>query len=250
MTYNNIVTGDNHIFKTLLPNILLSKSLKGLYSFASLANTNCQKHNDVDVYTDFILLPLGIHHKNIWPLCVRVNDCLILINGELSEPKGSDHWKEFIDLGEKHIGKMEQKDGKLSSIIQVIITNEDLDLETSYTKVIPWGKLLQELSYDHKDEYSFKVIKEKYTLAMGDYEAERQEEDLSYDVIRSMCRIHKTRIFILFKGGTPVLTMAAKSTLREKRYKYIISDNPLLANEEKESLIRGDVFLMITNKRT
>ncbi|QNO15615.1 hypothetical protein HYG86_12945 [Alkalicella caledoniensis] len=249
MPYKNIVTGDGYIFKTLLPSILLRKNLKGVYSLATLANTSCQKHNDVDVYTDFTLLPLGLHHKNIWPLCIRINDCLIFINGELAEPKGSDHWRDFVQQGEKYINELKQKDSKISSVRQIIIANEDLETETMYTKIIPWSKILQEFSFDHKDDHAYKEIKEKYTLAVGDYEDDREEEDLSFDVIKSMCRIHKDRICVLFKGGTPALTMAGQTTLRTRRYKYIISDDPLLANKERENLVRGDVFLMITSKK-
>ncbi len=249
MPYSNIVTGDDHIFKTLLPNILLTRAMKGIYSLTAITNTKCQKHNDIDVYTDFTLIPLGIHHKNIWPLGIRVNNCFIFVSGDLSEPKGADYWKEFSETGEKYIDELKLKDGKVSSVSQVIITNEEIDVESENTKVVSWSKLLQEFSYDYKDDYAYKFIKERFTLAMGDYEADREEEDLSFDVIKSMCRIHKDRICVLFKGGTPELTMTTPARLRSRRYKYILSDDPLLANKEKDILIRGDVFLMIVNKK-
>ena len=249
MPYYNIVTGDDYIFKTLLPSILLSKNLKGLYSIGDIVKTDIQKHSDIDVYTDFTIVPLGVNHKNIWPLALRINNVLIFLNGELAEPKGADYWKDYIAQGEKYLGELELKDSKLADVKQLIVTNEELEMNTNYTKIISWGKLLQELSYDYRDDYAFKTIKERYTLAVGDYEAEREEDDLSFDVIKSMCRIHKDKLCVLYKGGTPALTMASLPTLMARRYKYIISDDPLLANKETDSLIRGDVFLMIVNKK-
>lgn len=250
MPYTNIVTGDDYVFKTLLPSILMSRNLKGLYTLGSLANITIQKNNDVDVYTDFTLVPLGISHKNIWPLALRMNNTLIFVSGELVEGKGADHWKDYIELGEKYITDLIAKDSKLTQVKQVVITNEELEMDTRYSKIVPWWKLLQELSIDYRDDYAFKAINEKYTLAVGDFEADREEDDLSFDVVKSMCRIHKERICILFKGGTPALTMASLPTLHARRYKYIISDDPLLANKETDTLIRGDVFLMIVNKKS
>lgn len=249
MPYYNIVTGDNYIFKTLLPSILISKNLKGVYTIGKIVKADFQKHSTLDLYTDFTLVPLGVNHKNIWPLALRIDRVLIFLNGELTEPKGADYWRDYIELGEKYIGELEFKDSKLTDVKQLIITNEELDLETKATKIISWGKLLQEFSYDYRDDYAFKTIKERYTLTVGGFEAEREEDDLSLDVIKSMCRIHKDKLCVLFDGGTPALTMASYQSLMTKRYKYIISDNPLLANKEPETLIRGDIFLMIVNKK-
>lgn len=249
MPYYNIVTGDEYIFKTLLPSILLSRNFKGLHSIGSLTSIDVLKHSDIDIYTNFTLVPLGVNHKNIWPLALRVSNVLIFINGELAEPKGADHWQEYVELGEKYIGELILKDVKLEEVKQVIITNEELEMNTKYTKIVSWAKILQELAYEYREDYGFKVIKERYTLAVGDYEAEREEDDLSFDVIKSMCRIHKEKLCVLFKGGTPALTMASLPSLMGRRYKYIISEDPLLANKETDTLIRGDIFLMIVNKK-
>lgn len=249
MPYYNIVTGDKYIFKTLLPSILLRRNFKGMHSIGSLASVDILRYSDIDVYTDFTLVPLGINHKNIWPLALRLSNVLIFINGELTEPKGADYWQQYVELGEKYIGELMLKDAKLEEVIQVIITNEELEMNTKYTKIVSWAKLLQELSYEYREDYAFKIIKERYTLAVGDFEVEREEDDLSFDVIKSMCRIHKEKLCVLFKGGTPALTMATLSSLIERRYKYIISEDPLLANKETNSLIRGDVFLMIVSKK-
>ncbi|SET03664.1 hypothetical protein [Anaerobranca gottschalkii] len=247
MPYRNIVTGDSYIFKTLLPNILLKG--KGLNVLCELIDSGIEIKGNFDLYTDFILIPLGINHKNLWPLSVRISNNLIFINGELSELKGRDYWQEQIKLGEKYLQDLKGKENKIEKVVQLIITDEQVEGDFFITKVLSWSRLLPEFAFFSREDYAFKVINEKYSFISGEYEEDMEEDDLSFDVIKSMCRIHKDKLFVLFPGGTPVLTMTSLASLKNLKYKYIKSNDPLLSTKEPNTLIRGDVFLMIVNKK-
>ncbi|SHJ84206.1 hypothetical protein SAMN02745227_00828 [Anaerobranca californiensis DSM 14826] len=249
MPYKNIVTGDSYIFQTLLPNILLSGKGKGLNVLCELIDIGIETKGDIDLYTDFTFISLGINHKKLWPLLVRIGNNLIFINGELAELKGRDFWQQGITLGEKYLKDIKGKESKVERVVQLIITDEEVEGDPLLTKRISWSKLLPEFALYFREAYPFKVINEKYSVVSGEYEEEREEDDLSFEVIKSMCRIHKDKLFVLFPGGTSSLTMASLSSLKNKKYKYIKSNDPLLSNKEPNTLIRGDVFLLIVNKK-
>ncbi|WP_353894066.1 hypothetical protein PRVXH_000841 [Proteinivorax hydrogeniformans] len=242
MPYKDLVTGDDYLYKTILPHLFMTDDLSGLKSFLSYIDIEENlSTSEIDIVTDYSLLPYSFHKKPPYPLAVRINDKLLFISGY--------HMDGQIDKFYHIKDKVLKEDEKISGCYLVIIGENSVQNQGQWIKNLSWDDVVDAFSYELRNTFGYKVLLEKLHLDRNEGAEQREEEEVSFDVIKSMCRIHKEKVCVIYKGGTATFTFATIKNLEKKKFNYILSDDPLLANKKPDHLIRGDVFLLLLNKK-
>ncbi|WP_350342773.1 hypothetical protein PRVXT_002031 [Proteinivorax tanatarense] len=242
MPYKDLVTGDDYLYKTLLPHLFMTDDFTGLKSFLSCIDIEENfTISEIDIVTDYSLISYSFHKRPPFPLVIRINDRLLFISGY--------HADGQIDKFNYIKDKVLNQDEKIKNCNLVIIGESAIQNCGKWIKTLSWDDVVDAFSYELRNTFGYKVLLEKLHLDRNESIEQREEEEVSFDVIKSMCRIHKEKVCVIYKGGTATFTFATLKNLEERRFNYILSDDPLLANKEPDHLIRGDVFLLLLNKK-